>query len=76
MSLALDDLPRDPEALLHHLRQMREVIAQQNALLVSLQVERDTAWSERNAACAERDLIREKHDAAQAEIDKLRLLIR
>src|SRR3712207_5061238 len=55
---------------------MREVITQQNALLVSLQAERDTAWSERNAACVERDLIREKHDAAQAEIEKLRLLIR
>jgi transposase len=76
MSLALDDLPRDPDRMLHHLRQMREVIAQQNAALVSLQVERDTAWSERNAACVERDLIREKHDAVQAEIEKLRLLIR
>jgi uncharacterized protein (DUF3084 family) len=76
MSLALDDLPRDPDRLLHHLRQMREVIARQNALLVSLQAERDTAWSERDAACVERDLICEKHDAAQAEIEKLRLLIR
>src|SRR5918993_3955856 len=76
MSLELDDLPRDPDRMLHHLRQMREVIAQQNASLVSLQAERDTAWSERNAACVERDLIRERHDAAQAEIEKLRLLIR
>src|SRR4028118_317485 len=76
MSLALDDLPRDPDRLLHHLQQMREVIVQQNASLVSLQSERDTAWSERNAACVERDLTREKHEAAQAEIEKLRLLIR
>jgi transposase len=62
MSLALDDLPRDPEGLLQRLQQMTEVIAQQDAALISLQAERDTAWSER--------------DAAQAEIEKLRLLIR
>src|SRR3954464_6522694 len=62
MSLALDDLPRDPEDLLQRLQQMAEVIARQDAGLVSLQAERDTAWSER--------------DAAQAEIEKLRLLIR
>src|SRR3954462_11337173 len=62
MSLALDDLPRNPDGLLQRLRQMAEVIARQNAGLISLQAERDTAWSER--------------DAAQAEIEKLRLLIR
>src|SRR3954451_19825461 len=62
MSLALDDLPRDPEDLLQRLQQMAEVIARQDAGLISLQAERDTAWSER--------------DAAQAEIEKLRLLIR
>src|SRR5215218_288616 len=62
MSLALDDLPRDYERMLQKLQQMTEVIAQQNAALISLQAERDTAWSER--------------DAAQAEIEKLRLLIR
>src|SRR3954447_26273407 len=62
MSLALDDLPRDHERMLQKLQQMTEVIAQQNAALVSLQAERDTAWSER--------------DAAQAEVEKLRLLIR
>ena len=62
MSLVLDDLPRDPDRLLQHLQQMTEVIAQQNASLVSLQAERDTALAER--------------DAAQAEIEKLRLLIR
>jgi transposase len=62
MSLVLDDLPGDPEGLLQRLQQMTEVIAQQNAALISLQAERDTAWSER--------------DAAQAEIEKLRLLIR
>jgi hypothetical protein len=38
-------------------QQMTEVIAQQNAALISLQAERDTAWSER--------------DAAQVEIEKL-----
>src|SRR3712207_586117 len=48
---------------------MVEVIARQNAALASLQSERDTAL-------AERDLIRERHDAAQAEVEKLRLLIR
>src|ERR671912_2393737 len=69
MSLTLDDLPRDPAQLLQHLRQMAEVIARQNASLASLQAERDIVL-------AERDLIREKHDAAQAEIEKLRLLIR
>src|SRR3712207_2292792 len=62
MSLALDDLPRDPEGLLHRLHQMTEVIARQDARLISLRAERDTAWSER--------------DAAQAEVEMLRLLIR
>src|SRR5215218_2543646 len=69
MSLALDDLSRDPDQLLRHLQQMAEVIARQNASLASLQAEHDTVL-------AERDLIHEKHDAAQAEIEKLRLLIR
>ena len=69
MSLVLDDLPRDPDQLLCHLRQITEVIARQNASLASLQAERDTV-------VAERDLISERHDAAQAEIEKLRLLIR
>src|SRR3954451_20607868 len=69
MSLVPDDLPRDPNQLLRHLQQMAEVITRQNASLVSLQAEHDTVL-------AERDLIREKHDAAQAEIEKLRLLIR
>src|ERR671928_1559165 len=69
MSLALDDLPRDPDQLLCHLQQMAEVIVRQNASLASLRAERDSFL-------AERDLIREKHDAAQAEIEKLRLLIR
>src|SRR3712207_9141260 len=76
MSLVLDDLPRDPDRLLRHLRQMTEVIAQQNAALVSLQAEHDAVLAERDAARTERDLVREKHDAAQAEIEKLRLLLR
>jgi hypothetical protein len=69
MSLALDDPSRDPDQLLCHLQQMAEVIARQNASLAWLRAERDSFL-------AERDLVREKHDAAQAEIEKLRLLIR
>src|SRR3954454_23862873 len=62
MSLVLDDLPRDPDRLLQQLRQVTEVIAAQNASLVSLQAKHDAVLAER--------------DAAQAEIEKLRLLIR
>src|SRR5436305_12021168 len=62
MSPVLDDLSRDPDQLLCHLQQMAEVIARQDASLVSLQAERDTAQS--------------KYEVAQAEIEKLRLLIR
>ncbi len=62
MSLMPDDLSLDLDQLRCHLQQMAEVIAQQDAALSSLQAERDTAWSERNAA--------------QAEVEKLRLLIR
>src|SRR4051812_42839314 len=62
MASELDGVQSEPGPLLLHLQQMTEVIAQQNAALISLQAERDTAWSE--------------HDAAQAEIEKLRLLIR
>src|SRR3954449_13154341 len=62
MSLVLDDLPRDPDQLLQHLRQMAEVVARQNASLTSLQAKHDTVLAER--------------DAAQAETEKLRLLIR
>src|SRR3954463_10337408 len=62
MSLVLDDLPRDPDRLLLMAQQMVEVIAKQNASIVSLQTERDAAQS--------------KWEVAQAEIEKLRLLIR
>src|SRR3954452_7540745 len=62
MSLVLDDLPRDPDRLLLMAQQMVEVIAQQNASIVSLQTERDAAQS--------------RYEAAQAEVEKLRLLIR
>jgi transposase len=69
MPLVLDDLPRDPDRLLHHLQQMAEVVTRQNASLVSLQAKYDTVL-------AERDTLRAEHSAAQAEIEKLRLLIR
>src|ERR687897_327775 len=69
MSLALHDRPRDPDRMLPMLQQIAEVIAQQNASLVSLQAKYDTVVSER-------DTLRSEHDAAQAEIEKLRLLIR
>src|SRR5690349_2395869 len=76
MALMLDDLPRDPHRLLPMLQQMAEIVAQQNASLASLQAEHDTVLAERDAARTERDLVREQHDVAQAEIEKLRLLIR
>src|SRR3712207_1463685 len=76
MSLVLDDLPRDPDRLLLMLQQMAEVTAGERSRITSLEIERDTVLAERDVARAERDLIREKHDAAEAEIEKLRLLIR
>src|SRR3954464_7234069 len=62
MSLALDDLPRDPDWLLQQLRQVAEVAATERSRNIALEIERDTVIAER--------------DAAQAEIEKLRLLIR
>src|SRR3954451_8956343 len=62
MALALDELPRDPDRLLQIVQQMAEVVARQNASLVSLRAEYDTVLAER--------------DGAQAEVEKLRLLIR
>src|SRR5215217_976277 len=62
MMLVLDDVPRDPDRLLQHLQQMTEVIAAQNASFLLLQAKHDAVLVER--------------DAAQAEIEKLRLLIR
>src|SRR3954470_19481814 len=76
MALVLDDLPREPDWLVQHLRQMAEVVARQNASLASLRAEHDTVLAERDAARTERDLVREQRDVAQAEIEKLRLLIR
>src|SRR4051812_49706256 len=69
MSLALDDLPRDPDWLLQQLRQVAEVAATERSRSIALEIERDTATAERDAVRAERD-------AAQADIEKLRLLIR
>jgi transposase len=62
MSLVLDELPRDPDRLLLMLQQMAEVIAQHNASLASLQAEHDAAQT--------------RYEVAQAEIEKLWLLIR
>src|SRR5918911_5454949 len=76
MSLALDDLPRDPEGLLRHLQQMAEVVSTEHSRNTALEIERDTVLAERDAARTERDLIREERDAARAEVEKLRLLIR
>src|SRR3954453_12309873 len=76
MPLVLDDLPRDPDRLLPMLQQMAEVVARQNASFASLQATHDTVLAERDAVRTERDLVREERDAAQAEIEKLRLLLR
>src|SRR3954468_7002586 len=62
MSLAPDDLPRDPEWLLLPLQHMAEVVAAERSRSAALEIERDAVLAER--------------DAAQAEIEKLRLLIR
>src|SRR3954463_5448718 len=62
MSLALDELPRDPDRLLLMAQRMVEVIAQHNTSIVSLQTERDAAQT--------------RYEVAQAEIEKLWLLIR
>jgi transposase len=62
MSLALDDAGRGSDPLLLRLRELTDVVAQQNATIAALRIERDT--------------VRSEHQAAQAEIEKLRLLIR
>src|SRR3712207_5514377 len=69
MSLTLDHLPQGSEKLLQHLQQMAEVVAMQRSRIAALEIGHATALAERDAVCAERD-------AAQAEIEKLRLLIR
>src|SRR3954471_8777858 len=60
--MALGDLQGDPERLLQHLQRTMKVMATQSSRIAALKIERDTARSER--------------EAAQAEIEKLRLLIR
>jgi len=61
MSSALDDVGRGSDPLLLRLRELAEVVDQQNAAIATLRIERDT--------------VRSEHEAAQAEIEKLRLLI-
>src|SRR4051812_22547334 len=62
MSLALDDVRRGSDPLLSRLQELTDVVAQQNVMIAALQIERDT--------------VRSEHEAARAEIEKLRLLIR
>src|SRR5918993_6117176 len=62
MNSALEGFQRGSDPLLLRLQELAEVVAQQNATIAALRIERDTARSE--------------HDAAQAEIEELRLLIR
>src|SRR3954471_20485841 len=62
MSLALDDAGRGSDPLPSRLRELTDVVAQQNATIAALRIERDA--------------VRSGHQAAQAEIEKLRLLIR
>jgi hypothetical protein len=62
MTLVAHDLQRDPDRLLSMPQQMVEVIAQQNAPIAAFRIERDTAQS--------------RQEAAQTEIEMLRLLIR
>src|ERR671932_576227 len=76
MALVPDDLPRDPDQLLQHLQQMTEVVVSERSRATVLEIERDAALVERDTARAECGLVREERDAAQAEIEKLRLLIR
>src|SRR3954454_17669001 len=61
MSAALDGVQSEPDPLLFQLQRLTEVITQQNATIAALRAERDTVYS--------------KHQAAQAEIEKLQLLI-
>src|SRR4028119_181500 len=62
MNSALEDLQRGSDPLLLRLHELTEVVARQNATIAALRIERDTAQSGR--------------EAAQAEVEKLRLLIR
>src|SRR5829696_5385164 len=62
MNSALGGFQRGSYPLLLRLQELTEVVAQQNGTIEALRIERDT--------------IRSEHDAAQAEIEKLRLLIR
>ena len=52
MNSALEDLQRGSDPLLLRLQELTEVVAQQNATITALRLERDTAQSE--PASAER----------------------
>ena len=54
MTLALDDLPRDPEWLLQQLRHMAEVVAAERSRNTALEIERGTVLAELDAARTER----------------------
>src|SRR3954451_4196592 len=62
MSSVLDGVQSEPNPLLFQLQRLTEVITQQHATIAALRTERETVYS--------------KWEVAQAEIEKLRLLIR
>ena len=62
MNSALEDFQRGSAQILLRLQELTEVVDQQNATIAALRIERDAA--------------RSGQEAAQAEIEKLRLLIR
>src|SRR3954465_619148 len=70
MSLALDELLRDPDRLPQIMQQMTEVIVSERSRATALEIERDAALVERDAARSECGLVREEREAAQEEVAK------
>src|SRR3954453_27181 len=58
MSLALDDVRRGSDPLLSRLRELTDVVAQQNATIAALRIERDTVRSETGGAQGETKKLR------------------